>query len=151
MDKLFLIYIDRLKDGHALKIKEKITALDLALEEETDLHFSKEIVVNLEAYLAEGHLILHYALQAEAFIPCTICNQNVSIPIQIESEYHTEPLENIKSHIFDATAVLRESILLQVPLFAECGNGACPEREAIAPFLAKGKPAKETYQPFADL
>ena len=148
------IYIDRLKDGHAEKIDETINSEILAVQEE-HLSFLGQISIAGQAYLAEDHLIINSKISSVALIPCSICNKPVEVPIVLENFYFTIPLNELNSSVFDLTDEVREAILLQLPAFAECLEGRCPERTEIQEYLKKSDiNAKEKDQsnfPFADL
>jgi hypothetical protein len=48
---------------------------------------------------------------------------------------------------------LREIVLLEVPLLAECRQGKCPQRKTMEKYLSKNGPGadeSEGYRPFAD-
>jgi uncharacterized metal-binding protein YceD (DUF177 family) len=152
------VYVDRLKDGHHLKIKEILPPNFLDVQDE-ELLFQEPVHISGEIYLAEDHLVMHLTIGTSALLPCSICNGAVCSPIAIKDVYLTEPLEEIKNALFDVTERIRETILLQIPLFTECNQGKCPEREKIKPFLkseetslaSKSIPKEVTYFPFADL
>jgi uncharacterized metal-binding protein YceD (DUF177 family) len=147
------IYIDRLKSGHALKIDEMLSPDFLEVDEE-DLLFENLVRIKGEAYLANEHLIVHFNVETQACLPCSICNDPIHIPIIIQNVYLSQPLVEIKGAIFDMTNEIRESILLQTPLFTECHNGKCPERENLKQFLKSAQKESKNdivHFPFADL
>lgn len=150
MDDIFKIYIEQLRDGHELEMNEIIPP-DFLEVNEADLSFKKDVKLEGSAYIAEHELILHWNIHAEALIPCSICNEKVLIDIEILNFYYSEPVENIKSGIFNYKDVLRETILLEVPPFAE-HEGNCPKRKEIAQYLKDNEDSEEEgYKPFADL
>ncbi len=102
----FKIYIDRLKHGHIEKIDVTTPPSFLEVDEES-LVFSEDVRVEGQAYLAEDHLVVQVDFQTAAFIPCSICNQPVRIPIDIRDHYFTEPLTEVHSAIFDITNEVR--------------------------------------------
>ncbi len=148
------IYIDRLKGGNALKIEETLPPDFLDVDDE-ELVFEETVRIQGEAYLADEHLVIHLNIETSAFLPCSICNDAVSTPISLKNIYLTEPLSEIKGAIFDLGQQVRETILLQTPLFIECNGGKCPEREHIKKFLKPEEkpsdPGEITHFPFADL
>ena len=148
----FQIYIDQLREGQQKKIHETVT-VDFLNVLEKDLSFKKNVSVDGEAYLAGDMLVLHLSLAAVAVIPCSVCNEAVDVDITLPEVYHAEPLDEVKSGIFDFQDVVREAILLEVPPFAECNGGRCLKRMEIEKYLAS--PDKtigdEGYKPFADL
>lgn len=151
-DEPFKIYLDRLQGDHVEQIEEVVPSTFLDVHE-TDLAFAPEVKMSGEAYIASDHLIIRLKVTAEATLPCSICNQAVTIPVLIQNFYHTEDLTETKSAIFDFTDPLRESILLNTPDFIECHDGICPERETLSKFLQKEDRAAATNQqfPFSNL
>jgi uncharacterized metal-binding protein YceD (DUF177 family) len=153
MDDDFKIFVEQLRNGHERKIEEVLDPEFLDIHEK-DLSFRKKVYLKGKAYLAEDELILHWDAQTEAEISCSICNEPVSIGIQIQDFYHAEPLSEIKTGIFNFKDLLRETILLEVPPFAECHQGKCPKRKEIKKYLkdpSKKGLDEERYHPFADL
>lgn len=153
-DDTFKIYVDQLRDGKEHQIHEKLSP-DFLDVHERDLKFEKDVKLDGVAYLAESELILNWTIDAEAVIPCSICNEPVPVKIHLEHAYFSEPLDNIKSGIFNFKELLREMILLEVPPFVECTQGNCPKRKEFKKYLkepSQDKPDQEDgYQPFADL
>jgi len=154
MTQAFTLYVDRLGDGDKEKIQEIASPEFLDIHEK-ELSFPHPVSITGEAYLVDQDLILHLKISTDAYIPCRICNDPVKVPIIIEDFYHAEPLQEISSKLFDYTDLLRDAILLQIPPFAECRDGNCPERESVSKFLKKTSPAKgpsePNYFPFSDL
>ena len=152
MDSL-KVYIDRLKHGQTLKIEETFPPDFLEIDDD-DLVFKDPVHLHGEAYLSNDHLIIHLNIATTAFFPCSICNAPVQIPISLKNVYLTQPLAEIKGAIYDITNEVRESILLQAPLFAECNQGSCPERDNLKKFL-KSDPNTSSHPqvhfPFTDL
>ncbi len=154
MNKNFSIYVDRLKDGQTLTIEEESSPAFLDVTE-NELAFPSPVFIHGKAYLADDHLILQLDIRTEYSMPCSICNETARVPLEIKNFYHVEPIEEITSHIFDYTNLLREDILLQIPPFVECHDGQCPERNSVNPYLKKKAPTTAqkdpVYYPFSDL
>lgn len=157
MTEQLKIYIDRLKEGQIEQIAEVLPPDFLDIHEE-DLAFSEPVTLSGKAYLAEDHLVLNLCVKTEASIPCCICNELVKVPVVLDNFYHTVALEDISSPVLDYGADLREAILLQTPLFAECSGGNCPEREEVSKYFKQNSPtanqkdgAVPTHFPFANL
>jgi uncharacterized metal-binding protein YceD (DUF177 family) len=154
MDDEFKIYIEQLRDGRERDIDEKLSPSFLEIAD-SDLSFEKDVKVKGVAYLAEDDLIINWTIEAEALIACSICNEKVPVPVSIQNAYYNESLDNIKSGIFNFKDILRETILLEVPPFAECNEGNCPKRQEIKKYLkqpsSNNPDQDEGYQPFADL
>jgi uncharacterized metal-binding protein YceD (DUF177 family) len=154
MDDVFKIYIEQLHDGREEKIHEKLDPGFLKIDE-PDLSFEKPIELDGVVYLAEQELIIHWNIKTEAIVPCSICNEGVQVPIRIENFYYSEPVAEIKSGIYNFKDLLRETILLEAPPFAECNGGHCPKRKEYRKYLKEpsNQPSdqEEGYHPFADL
>lgn len=153
MEQLFKIFVDRLKKEQSISIHEVVSPDFLDVNEE-ELHFQNEVTVDGEAYLADDELILHLSAEAEAVIPCAICNESVPTAVVLGEFYHAEPLKAIKGKVFDYQELLRESILLETPEFVEC-QGRCPKRETLQKYLknetSDHQDQTEGYKPFSDL
>lgn len=155
MNEAFKIYVDQLRDGHTEQLDEEFSPKLMNVQDE-DLKYLKPIKVSGEAYMADGDLVLHLNIETQAVLPCTICNKPVDVDIAIEGVYHTATLEETKSGIYLYDDVVRESILLETPRFAEC-EGSCPQRKEIQKYLRKEgasddrPPPEEGQRPFAHL
>jgi len=150
------IFIDRLKDGQIEKFKLEVPCDFLGIQED-DLSFIAPVTLKGESYLASDHLILKLHVETKILMPCSICNEPTKLPIVIADFTQAEPIENIRSSVYDYTEALREEILLQVPQFTECNEGNCPQRDSMKKFL-KAEKAPEAKQnpspvhfPFSDL
>lgn len=154
MDDDFKIYVEQLREGREKKIRETLTPDFLEIHE-PDLSFEKPVELEGVAYLAENELILHWDVNAEALVSCSICNEKVAVPLHIQNFYYSESLDEIKSGIYNFKDLLRETILIEVPLFAECNGGNCPHRKEYADYLKEPSLSQtdedEGYHPFADL
>ena len=159
MNDAFKIYVDQLRDGHEEDIHEDLPP-DFIEVNEKDLSFRDPVKVEGQAYTAEDSLILHLEITTYATISCAVCNAPVSVEINIQNFYHAEPLEEIKGGIYNLQPILRETILLETPQFAECNQGQCAEREKISKYLKTSKGVEgdgikplddEGYRPFSDL
>ena len=134
MIEALTIYTDRLKEGHVEEIHEEIPSALLDINDK-DLRFADPIHIEGEAYIADEELLIHLNVNGEAILPCSICNGDVHLPIVLENLYLAQPLAECKTKLFDLKEFVRESLLLEVPQFAECHEGKCPERETLTPFL----------------
>lgn len=142
------IYTERLKEGQKETFSGSISCL--SMPEEKDLSFKKEIELSGEAYVAGDHLIIKLDAKAIAFMPCCVCNNPVTVQVNLCDFYHAEPLEEIKSSIFDFSELVRTDLLLQLPQFAEC-QGSCSERKNLKQFLKEKNTACNANFPFAEL
>lgn len=150
MDDRFKIYIEQLRDGQIEAISESFDPSFLEIQEK-ELDFSDPISVKGQAYLAEDNLILHLDIDTLCSVPCSICNKLVKVEIHIKGFYHAVPVNEIKSGVYNFTEILRETILLEIPLLAECNQGNCPNRKDIEKYLKKERDHNdEGYHPFAD-
>ncbi|MCC5831819.1 MAG: hypothetical protein JJU12_02105 [Chlamydiales bacterium] len=133
----FKIFVHRLKDGQKERIEETLSPVFMDIHEK-DLAFNVPVKIHGEAECADQALVLRLHIETEAAMPCAICNENVRVKLEIPDFCHTEEFEDIKGDVFDFKDILREAILLELPSRAECGNGKCPEREALAKFFFRG-------------
>jgi uncharacterized metal-binding protein YceD (DUF177 family) len=134
MDDVFKIFVEQLREGHQRDFNEVLDPSFLEVGDE-DLAFESPVTLKGEAYLAEQELIIHWDVKTKAFVPCSICNERVMVSIEINDFYHSEPLVEIKSSIYNFKELLREIIVLEAPLFVECNNGHCPHRAEYNQFF----------------
>lgn len=154
-DDRFRIFVEQLRNGHTEKINETFNPDFLEINER-DLAFTRPVTVQGQVYLAEEMLVLHFDIQTVATLPCAICNGPADFEIAIKGFYHAIPLEEIKGAIYDFREILRETILLEVPILIECRQGKCPQRESLQKYFKKegasgNKEDEEGYRPFAGL
>lgn len=143
----FKILIDRLKGSHTHKIEEKVDPGFLG-PEEPELRFKAPVSVKGEAYLTDDHLIIHLRAATKISMPCAVCNEWIDVDLKVDDFYHTEPVEEIRSAIYDYSEVLREALLIELPRTVECSSGKCPDRTLMEPYL---RPHDRTNFPFADI
>jgi len=158
MNDEFKVYVDQLRDGHEEEIDE-VFPPDFIGVNEKDLIFNEPVKVQGTAYLADDSLILHFDIETKSKIACAICNAPVEVDVNIHNFYHAVPLSET-SGIFDMQDILRETILLETPQFAECNEGQCSEREKMSKYLKKSSSNDDDgikridddgYQPFSNL
>lgn len=133
MQDVFYIYIDRLGDGEEEVLEEELDPSFLDVTDGT-LFFPEKISLQGTAYVVETHLILTLDISTNYKTYCKICNELIVLPFSLQGLYITEEIENIPSKIFDIRETLRDAILLEIPLFAEC-EGGCPMRKELNKFL----------------
>ncbi|MCC6127797.1 MAG: hypothetical protein IT584_01160, partial [Chlamydiae bacterium] len=133
-------------------------AIDAALDpsfldvQEAELLFPSPVLLKGEVYLTDEHLIIHLKASTKTVRPCAICNEATTTDLCVSNFYHTEMIQDIPSAVFDFREVLREALLIELPLVVECSSGKCPERKSIAPFMkSKERSENTTYFPFTDL
>lgn len=144
----FEILIDRLKGGQIQKIDLQADPTFLGADE-AELKFSSKVVANGETYLTDEHLIIHLKATTNVHMPCSVCNEMTQIKLKVENFYHTEPIEEIKSAIFDFSDALREALLIELPRTVECNGGKCSGRTLMTLYLKSHK--ERTHFPFADM
>ena len=154
-DDRFRVFVEQLRLGNTEEIDETFSPDFLEINER-ELSFSKPVSVRGQVYLADEVLVLHLDAYTVATMPCAICNDPVDVEIAIKGFYHAVPLEEIKGAIYDFREVLRETILLEVPILVECHQGKCPQRKSLEKYFKKecapgAKEDEEGYRPFADL
>lgn len=145
------IYIDRLSEDREETISCSVDPVTLDMVE-SELQFKDPVEMQGKAYLTKEHLVIHLSLETKALLPCSICNSMSPMPIKIQGEYYTIPLAEVRK-IYDLTENIRESILVLIPPFFECGGGTCKERENLGKYLKHSdeKVADPHHFPFTEL
>lgn len=142
MEEGLRIYVDRLRTQGVERIEESL-APDFLEVQEADLSFIEPVQLSGEAYLAQDELVVKVFATVTAQMVCAICNQPVALPLQAEV-LHMEPLVELKNGIFNMGPIVREALLLELPLVAECNQGQCPDRAEIEQYLRKKKSRIQT-------
>ena len=156
MEEVFKIYVEQLRNGHVEQLDETVSTEFLNLGDD-EVRFDEQLHLSGEVYLAENELVIHLHVTVNVYIPCSICNTPVKILMDLNNLYLAVEPEDYKTGIFLFNELLRESILLEIPLFAECNEGECPKRKEISDYLSKPENATDAlgqdhgYRPFADL
>lgn len=155
IDDRYRIFVEQLRDGSNEEIDESVPP-DFLDVHEKDLSFTHPVAINGQVYLADDMLVLHLDVSTVATMTCSICNGPADVEIAIKGFYHAVPLIEIKGAVYDFREILRETILLEVPILAECNQGKCPQRKSLEKYLKKenatgNKDDDEGYKPFADI
>lgn len=129
----FKIYIDRLSNGRIETLSKSLSPKFLEVSD-GNLEFPEMVSIEGVAYLAEDHLVLAIDLATEYKTHCKICNEWISLPFIAKGVYITEELEKIPSRVFDFESAIRDTILIEIPLYGEC-NGNCSMREDLKKFF----------------
>ena len=147
MKDIVKVYVDRVRDGNTDEISEELPSSFMDVHEK-DIRFEAPIFLTGEAYVTDDYLIVSLTIETEATLICSVCNEPFTFAISIHNMMHEEPLENIKEATFDILPLVRESILLEIPLYPQCGITSCNRREEIEPYLKKEQsPEQEESQP----
>ena len=151
--KPFCIHVDHLKRDEVEEISETLSSGFLELPPNDEVKAVKPIVVKGEAYIAGDYLIVSLHIVTQLQIPCAVCNEIFSFTVDLPDFVHEEPLEGIKHGVFDFAELVRETVLLEVPFYPQCGNTCCLNREQVEKYLKKKEKSREEegYQPFQDL
>lgn len=150
MDERFAVYVDRLRDGTEELIDETVPASLFDLGEQVS--DDDQVKIHGKAYLADHSLVIQVNIEATVQLRCVICNELFPFKIELNNLYITPEEEACRSGIFQFKEALREEIVLEIPLYAECHGGSCPERHSMKPYLKEGSSDsdEETQQPFKE-
>ncbi|MCX6994227.1 MAG: hypothetical protein NTY13_00055 [Chlamydiae bacterium] len=132
------IYIDRLKEGQENIFNESVDCSEIFDAEEVGVLVIEPVEVSFKAYLAGHELIIEWQfIKARCLVNCTVCNDKFNFQIEIQEGRHIEPLSSIRGAVFNPSSLVRELILLDIPSYAECKEGDCPERETLKRYIEK--------------
>lgn len=151
----FRLYPERLREGEEERLSEVVAADFLGVEEE-NLSYTGNVFFQGKASRIDEKLLLQLRIEAQAEIPCSICNEATTIKIEVPSLCHSVELSAIQGAVFDCRDLLREAILLETPSFAECHGGNCPQRAQLGKYLKKtpigqGAAEEPVHQPLKEL
>lgn len=135
MHDVFTIYLDRLRNEGEKSIEETLSPTFLDLPEGDNI-FVDPITLQGSVVVSQNSLIVHLSLTTFVLLPCSICNEKTKVPLVLENLYLTEQLDEIREEVYSIKEFVRESLLLEVPMNAECVGG-CPERANLAKYFKK--------------
>ena len=142
------IYVDSLKHQDNISIDEELYSSFLNIIEK-DLKIIYPVHVKGKAYLSSDYLIVNFSAKTYFEMPCRICSKNLLSPLETKNSYKAIDYNKIKNRVYDFSNDLREALLLKLPHFVECENGACPERKNIKKYLKNtSKKTDEKHFPF---
>ncbi len=149
------VYIDRMRDGETEEVDETLEPSFMDIHEK-EMRFEDPVTLEGEAYVTDDWLIVRLSIQTKVHLICSVCNEPFEFEIDIQNMVHDEPLENIRDASFDLLPLVRESVLLAVPFYPQCGIDVCSKRHEIEPFLKKDgssdeEPEEHGHNPFKDL
>lgn len=152
MKQPFRIYVDRLRSGGEEAISETMTPSFLDLKESDEILATKPLSVEGKAYVAGDFLILSLHIVAELKLKCALCNEFFSLRVDLPHFIHEEALDEIKHGVFDFGELVRETILLEIPFYPQCGGSECLNRESVEKYLkTKEDTEEEGYHPFQNI
>jgi len=132
-----LVQLDRLRHGHIESIETILSPKVMQDVNDNDLLFQDPIHVAYEAYITDEVFILQLAIKTKVILTCGFCNKKFTTDIHIEQYTHEESVKDLRAHVFDASVVVREALLLEIPMYPLCGKTKCLQRTEIEPFLKK--------------
>jgi uncharacterized metal-binding protein YceD (DUF177 family) len=148
-DNKLLIHVDQLKNGEQKEIQEKLPPEFLELESGDEIKNKEPISVYGTVYVTDDYLILDLNIEANLILMCGFCTESYSFPVKRTHFMHEEPLETMTKGVFDLGNFIRETVLLEVPLYPLCGGKECKNRKKVEKFLSQKK--EEHFHPFQDL
>lgn len=146
-DPILKVYVEQLRGNKNWSLDAKLEPLFIGVEEK-ELKFKDPVFIEGRAYLAENNLVISASMQTKAEMPCKVCNEFFKLEIAVEGLVHVEPLTALKRGYVDISPILREAILLEIPVVAECRKEGCPKRKEVEKLLQE---REEGYQPFSSL
>lgn len=156
MKQSLKIYIERLRGGKNEELSEKLEPSFMDISEKEVL-FKEPIEVTGEAYLAEDWLILHLSIKTSVELQCALCCDRFRYSIDLSEILHEESLEDIREASYDILPLIRETILLEIPFYPQCGGTKCNNRQELENFLKKETIASDEkkgtngHKPFQDI
>jgi len=148
MKEKLKLYIERIREDSEL-IEEELDPSFIDIQEQ-DIRFEKPISVTGEAYVTDDWLIIRISIKTEGKLVCALCNEPFIFPIDIQDMVENEPLDQVTDGVYDLLPLIRDSILLSMPFYPQCGITECNNRTAIEPYLKKERSPEEN-SPFKDL
>jgi hypothetical protein len=130
-------------------VDDSVDAQFLDLANDDELQVTKPIVIKGRIYRTSEWLIIDASIRAVFNAACPLCNDSFELPVEIASWNHQQLISDVDGQTWDITEALRESILIEVPFFAQCGGSSCKNYKEVEPFIRADAPEECGHQPFA--
>lgn len=142
------VYIDRLREGQNEPVDEIVEPQRLELSDD-EISVTKPFKVTGEVYVVEEYLVVSLTIIGQLSLICRLCNEPFVFPISIKKAQEEISLDEIKDACYDLLPLIRELVLLEIPLYPQCSGSSCGNREKIEKFLKN--PNEQLNMPFKDL
>jgi uncharacterized metal-binding protein YceD (DUF177 family) len=133
MAEIFDIQTNHLLRGETQEISGAIDP-DFLSVADGGILFGEKVTLKGKAYVVDGNLLIHIDVTTSYQAHCRVCNELCTFPLELQGLYLTEELANISSRGYNFKEALREAILIEIPVYAEC-EGNCPNRDYIKDYL----------------
>jgi len=108
------------------------------------------VTIHGTAQVEEDILLIDAKVQLDVKLLCSFCAEGFSLPITLPHVKCQEALSGLEYGHFDLGEFVRQTILLELPLYPLCGGKTCLHRKKVEKYLKKDA-AEEHFHPFAGL
>ncbi len=140
--------IDGALCGNEVVLDERVDPSFLQLSDHDELTAVSEVLVCGKAYRADSWMFINAKISVSFKLPCAVCNEPFEYTVDLSQWVHEEAVRELSGGSWDIEKPLREAILLEVPFFAQCGEGGCSNFDSVRKFI---RSEEEMQTPFKDL
>jgi len=142
------IQIDDALCGNEIVLDERVDSSLLQLSDHDELTAISEVLVCGKVYRADNWILVDARVSVSFSLPCAVCNEPFEYTVNLPKWVHEEVVRELSGGSWDIREPLREAILLEIPFFAQCGEGGCSNFDSVRKFI---RSEEEMQTPFKDL
>ena len=143
------LHLDQLQ---GMEVKEfTIQAKAAFLGEEEGYCWMDPVVCHIRAQRTSEEVILWCSATLSYSRHCSCCEEPLIQQLMVRDAVCTLDAHAVRHGIIDLAPLLREELLLELPLFSDCGDRCCPHRQSLTGCLKKQPAAEEQHYPFRHL
>ncbi len=151
MKKEVPLFVKRLRDESVETISERIAPEKFDISD-NEILLKEPVIVNGEAYITDDFLLITLSISAALEIVCSFCNKKFNFNTNVEAYTIDIPVEDVRGDVLDLLPYIRELLLVEIPLYPQCGGAVCKNRKEMENFFKKEcKEEPKTFKPFENL
>lgn len=143
-----IVSLDHLQQNEEIRLLYELDPafLDLSIHDEAQP--SKPVFVEGACSLVDDYVLVNVRVRAFFSLRCAFCNEPFEYEVSLDHYAHQERVESLRTKEWDLSEHLRESILLELPFFPQCGGKVCLHRDEIQKYFSSRTQKKDEQQQF---
>jgi uncharacterized metal-binding protein YceD (DUF177 family) len=130
-----IVSLDHLNTDEEMPISFVLEPSFLELSPQDEMKPSRPVVIEGTVSLVDDYVLLNMEIRAFFHVHCASCNDVFEYEVCLDQFSHQELLENIARRKWDVSEIVREAIVIELPLFPQCGGKECLHMDEIQKYF----------------